>query len=312
MGEWSKKVGDDGENIAGEFLRLIGWGASQSGVQIQCLKPEQHKISESPRRTHGIDYLFAYKSPLVDDVAVNVVVSVKFSAKPYLSNPVGKFKEHFTDLAHTLECFKNSETRRELAKTVKGVTKAQDVGVLIWINNDRNSTGDVISQLPRTILPDSLNFEIVYLVDNKRAQFIFDSISYARKIGDGGAVTFFCPDTGKNIDPQTKVQHGQILPVDYVNSAVLPLGIGEKGSPDRNLMLSTQEPFSEAGLKRLMGLARHLSQGWRNRVIIAFPDFDALIHTNTVQAARGCFSDAGFASGIEVHCYDDDFRTVRH
>jgi hypothetical protein len=100
MGEWSKKVGETGEAVAGEFLRLIGWGAAQHGVELPCSRPEAHKNSEAGRRTHGIDYLLACKSPLGDGVGQNLVVSVKFSAQPYPTNPKGVFKEHFRDLAH--------------------------------------------------------------------------------------------------------------------------------------------------------------------------------------------------------------------
>jgi hypothetical protein len=312
MGEWSKKVGEVGEQVAGDFLRLIGWGASQVGIQLLCLKTERHGASGHERRTHGIDYLFTYKSPLVDQVLVNLVISVKYSADPYPRNPTNKFKEHLTDLAQTLECFKNSIARRELIKGVKGVTKAQDIGVLIWINNDKRGEQDVIRQVQRAVLPDSIGLEIAYLVDNRRAQFIFDSIRYARKLTNEGEVTFFAPDTGKNLDAFARVRHCQVLPVEYVNSAVLALGLVDKGSTRRSLMLSTLEPFSEAGLKRLMGLAQHLSQGWCNRVVITFSDFDQLHHANAVQATKGCFSDTRFSDGVEVHGYDDDFRTLNH
>src|SRR6266487_1647126 len=105
MGEWSKKVGEVGEDIAGEFLRLVGWGAAQKGIQLPCAKPDVHK-TDGPRTTHGIDYLIAHASQLVDGLGQNLVVSVKYSAKPYPAAPTKVFKEHFTDLAHTLACFK--------------------------------------------------------------------------------------------------------------------------------------------------------------------------------------------------------------
>lgn len=312
MGEWSKKVGEAGESIAAEFLRLIGWDAAQAGVQLPCVRPEVHKVSGHARRTHGIDYLVAYRSPLVDGVGQNLLVSVKFSAEPYPKNPVRIFKEHFSDLAHTIECFKNSEIRRTVSQAVKGVSKTQDVGVLLWINNDRETEGDVISQLGRVIQPDTLNYEAIFVVDNKRARFVFDSVNYAKRIANGCEVNFFYPDTGKNVNPLCNVKHGQMLPVEYVNSSVLALRIADKASDKRSLLLSTLERFSEAGLKRLLGLAQQLSQDWCSRVIVAFPDYDQLLHGNVVQLAKGCFSNAGFANAAEIHCYDEDFRTLRH
>jgi len=312
MGEWSKKVGETGESIAAEFLRLVGWDAAQARVELPCVRPEVHKVSGHARRSHGIDYLLGCRSPLVDGVGQNLIFSVRFSAGSYPRNPVRMFKGHFSDLAHTIECFKNSEVRRTLLQTVKGVAKSQDVGVLLWINNDRETEGDVIGQLLRVILPDTLNYEAIYVVDNNRARFIFDSVNYATRIANGCDVEFFYPDTGKNVNPLCHVKHGRMLPVEYINSSVLPLRIADKALERRILLLSTLERFSEGGVKRLLGLAQHLSQDWCSRVVIAFPDYDDLQHGNSVQLAKGSFSNAGFASAAEIHCYDEDFRTLMH
>jgi hypothetical protein len=83
MGEWSKLVGEAGENIGAEILRMIGWNSAQKGVTLPCLQGDVHKVSDRPRRTHGIDYLCAHPSPLVDGVGQNVVVSVKYSVDAY-------------------------------------------------------------------------------------------------------------------------------------------------------------------------------------------------------------------------------------
>ncbi len=96
MGEWSQKVGAAGESLVQEFLQLIGWGSAQRGVTLPCARPEKHQISNAERGTHGIDFLFTYKSPLMDEVLQNVLASVKFTSKPYPRNPTSKFKEHFT------------------------------------------------------------------------------------------------------------------------------------------------------------------------------------------------------------------------
>jgi hypothetical protein len=248
----------------------------------------------------------------VDGLGQNLIVSVKFSANSYPSNPTRVFKEHFSDLANTIECFKNSDVRRTLVQSVKGVAKTQDVGVLLWINNDRETEGDVISQLVRVVIPDTLNYEAIYIVDNRRARFIFDSVNYAKRLANGSEVEFFYPDTGKNVNPLNHVKHGRMLPVEYINSSVLPLRIADKTLEKRILLLSTLDRFSDSGLKRLLGLAQHLSQDWCSRVVIAFADYDQLQHSNTVQSAKGSFSNSTFANAAEIHCYDEDFRSVRH
>jgi hypothetical protein len=310
MGEWSKKVGEVGESVAGEFLRMIGWSAAKHGVELPCARPEAHKTSGAERRTHGIDFLIAYPSPLFDGVGHNLVVSVKYSAEPYPQSPVRNFKEHFIDLAHTLECFKNSPERQSLTHGLRGVNRAHDIGVLLWFSNDRGPTRDVFSDVSSVVLPKTLSFEAVYLVDNKRAEFIFDTISYAHRLEKDCEVTFFYHDTGKNVNPQSRLKSGPLLPVEFVNASVLALRLDDKIAGRRVLMLSTVDLFSETGLKRLMGLAQALSQGWCSKAVLAFPDYDRLAHANVVQAAKMCFSDTGFAEHVEVHCYEADFRTV--
>lgn len=66
MGEWSKKIGEVGEEIVGEFLDLIGWGDSQKGLSLPCIKRTNHGTVEKPKNTHGIDYLFSHESQLTD------------------------------------------------------------------------------------------------------------------------------------------------------------------------------------------------------------------------------------------------------
>lgn len=38
MGEWSKKIGEYGEDVVEKFLSIIGWNDSDKGIQIDCYK----------------------------------------------------------------------------------------------------------------------------------------------------------------------------------------------------------------------------------------------------------------------------------
>ena len=60
MGERSKKIGEIGENIVGNFFNLIGWEGVLSGQVLACKKPTKHARPNSKsgkRESHGIDYL---------------------------------------------------------------------------------------------------------------------------------------------------------------------------------------------------------------------------------------------------------------
>jgi hypothetical protein len=98
MGEWSKKVGEKGEEIVADFLELIGWADYQNGLELPCVLTEEHGASGKQRRTHGIDFLFSYETPLNTATIDNIVISAKFTSVAY---DTSDFKSHISDLANT-------------------------------------------------------------------------------------------------------------------------------------------------------------------------------------------------------------------
>jgi hypothetical protein len=311
MGEWSKKVGEAGESLVSEFLKLIGWADAQKGVQIPCVRPEKHESSGTRRTTHGLDFLFSYRSPLMDGVLKNVVISVKFSNEVYPNSPGALFKDHFRNLAESIACYKNSPERRNSLSIGQGIERAQDEGVLFWLNNAPESYDDVIGKVSSVVTPGIDEHQTVYIVDNKRISFIYDALTYARQAFAGSEVEFFYFDTGKNNNPLSKKSSGLILPLEYINTSVLPLRIGVKDSENVVLMLFSIESFSEDGLKRLIGLAHSLSNNWASKIVICFRDYSQLNHHNIVAAVKTSFSDKNTTARIEASSYTIDFRNLQ-
>ena len=65
MGEWSKKIGEHGENIVEKFLSIIGWLEPVKGITMPCsmLNGEHKKRKGESVKTHGIDFnVLIYKS----------------------------------------------------------------------------------------------------------------------------------------------------------------------------------------------------------------------------------------------------------
>jgi hypothetical protein len=89
MGEKSKSIGEKGEKIVENFLRLIGWNNPQPNRTLTCLHPVEHKSksANNSRTTHGIDFFYANKSHLKINTLDNIVISVKFSASEYPKYP---------------------------------------------------------------------------------------------------------------------------------------------------------------------------------------------------------------------------------
>jgi hypothetical protein len=57
-----------------------------------------------------------------------------------------------------------------------------------------------------------------------------------------------------------------------------------------------------------MGLGQSLSSNWVSKVLIAFPDYDELIHGNEVKSVKTYFKDKKYTERVEVTTYSGDFR----
>jgi hypothetical protein len=312
MGELSKRIGEHGENLVENYFRLIGWADAQKKFDIRCVKPEKHASSGSRgRQTHGVDFLFSYSSPLTDGVLNNLVISVKFSNDEYPSNPSTMFREHFKELAETVECFKKSSDRQSLQSGKQGIRKVQDIGVLFWLSNSDNTYNDLITKVSSAYIPDDYAFDAIYIVDNSRMAFVYDAIQFAKREYPNDEIDYFYFETGRNINPIARHHTGSILPVEYVNTSVLPLRIALKGTESKVLMLFSIDPFNEANLKRLIGMTKNLSGGWAQKIALCFSDYKPIEHENIVQRAKMSFEDQKTTKDLFVVSYASDFRNLK-
>jgi hypothetical protein len=308
MGEWVKKIGEFGEQVVDDLFEKIGWIDAQKGVELICNKPEKHKISESGRTTHGIDKLFSYVSPLIDEQLDIIVVSVKYTTGVYGKNPVTKFKPHFHDLAQTMECFKTSQERQMINNNAVGVSQTKDIGVLFWLSNDKKSDDEVISKVSNAVINDE-DYDVIYLVDNKRAAFLYYSIEFVRTKFPSYKVEFYYHETGKNINPATKKNSGKVLPVQFINSSILTFRVESK-SGEASLVITVIENFDKGDVRRLMGLAQQITHNWAGKVYIAFPDYNSLDRGNEVSEVKQVLTDKNFTERVYVMSYKSDFRNT--
>lgn len=305
MGEKSKLIGEYGEKSVENFLKLIGWAKTHQNIEFACTKESHNK------RTHGLDFFFTYKSPLVDLVLKKIHISVKFSDKPYPNSPSSTFKKHFEDLATAIECFKTSQQSREIISGIRDYTKSENVGLLFWLTNDETSYDDLIPKIANVRFSEDYNYDSLYIVDNKRIDFIYRSLKYAISRFRDSDITFFYPDTGKNIIPTTKKNFGKILPVEYINSSILPLRIEESATGKTTLALYTIEPFEIEDLKRLISLSKELSKSWPSKILILFPDYNEVRNSSEVRIAKSAFEEETFTEQISVESYNDNFKSLQ-
>jgi len=302
-GELSKLVGEIGEETAFRFLERIGWANGVRKKDIPCNSKTRHKNRES----HGIDYAKSYMCPLIQLRIVHNVVSIKFSSNPYPKYPNSKLKEHIEEISETIHCFNRSDLKNEVTQSTNrpnGFEKEDVVGVLIWLTNSRDSYQDLINETQGLKYDDELNFQFdaLYLVDNRRVEFIWKVLNHADKCFPDWE--FLYPNTGLNYSQEIKHYSGKLLPVEYINSSVIVMRESTNGK--ENLLLYILDKFDGDDLKKLIGLTSALSNTFASEVIIAYDDYNRLQHDNEVQKALNLFSDVKTISKIQVVNFNDN------
>ncbi|EQB8942035.1 GapS4a family protein [Vibrio parahaemolyticus] len=310
MGEFSKRVGEVGEKIVVDFLRLFGWKNMYNNDELNCIN------SNHGCETHGIDALFAYKSLLQQQTLTSVVVSAKYSSNPYEKVP-STFKSHFNDIAKTVECYSRSELKRELATRIKGTSKKEDIGVLFYLNNVEDPESDNIKSkiLKSRVTPD-IPFNTIHLVDNARATFLYSALGFIKS--KHGKLSFFCNTTTLNVNSNTR--HTSIMPVEYVTSPIIPMSVPYQDG--KKFVLLCDFDFSEDALNLVYKLAKKLCADFSNHYEIYFKTFNPLHHDPIVDKVKMAAmfdspdeedDDADFADTdvtLEVGTYNNNFRNA--
>lgn len=311
MGELSKKIGEHGEKLVMGFIDKIGWSSPSDGESLQCNKSNKHQRKEdSPRQTHGIDLFYSYKSKLESFSIDNVLISVKYTSKPYPSPPNAKFKDHFKDISETVECFARSELRAQTNSEYEnlGVRKSNDVGVLFWLSSDRDSEQDLVSRISGVILDKELEFGTIQVVDNARASFIYNSISTAERIFSGEDAYFHYAFSAANFTDQNIEKYGKVLPVEYLTSPILPMRLIDRETKKQRFYISSIENYNEDAMKRLLNFASDISQDFSNEFVFVFTRYDELEDGASVKKCIRTLGERASDVNVSVLSSVEDFR----
>lgn len=312
MGENSKNIGEKGEAIVNDFLTLIGWKPNQKGIAINCVHKTKHEKS-----THGIDFLYSYICPLHSETIENICISVKYSEDPY---PIVKktnhqqlktiFKDHFKDLATTIECFKKSNARQDSNRNFTGVKRSKETGVLFWLNDhDSNVNTGIIEYLSAIRIDKNLVFDAIHIVDNKRINEITTALNFVRSEHDNKAkISFDYFNTGLNVAANNRQTNGTILPVQYISSKILPIRIEEE-TGQKIFQIISFEDFDIYSLQRILGLSQNYVLDYQMKTIVSFPDFNPTQKLlNQIENLKSSFSDTAFFDKVKINSYKPNHR----
>lgn len=308
MGENSKFIGEEGENLIRNFLERLGWQPLASGLDLSCEFPDQHKSKAaiSPRQTHGIDFAFSYVCPLVPDRRRNILVSVKNSSEDETDTRRSLVKNDLKDLATALKCFKRSPERRAMNAEGGGATTSEDLGLLIRINKDKNVDRSYIGD----VLPDRLEVEsgdAIYYLENLRFDYLDHVMQHIKLFSKAQTHSFCLTKTSLNIAANTRKMASTFLPVQNLIGGPVAVRLdsteGSKEAP--SLIIYSEQIFHIDRFKRLASLGFDLSSNWVN-VYVAFPDYLDTKHANLVEQALVGMAQRDFAK--RVICMSSDLR----
>ena len=301
MGEFSKRIGEVGEDIVVDFLTLIGWHQPVRNFDIPSIDPEKHA-----KNTHGIDAYFHYKSPMISKTLENILISVKYSKDKYPNAPVEKFKSYYRDLGMAIESFKKSEIRAKNINSRSDIESTFDRGVIFWLNNIDDNSVDLLEKLSTIEAPKDYNHDGIFLIDNKKIEFFFNAIEFVKRKFPDKEVEFTYFSTGLNNDNETP-KNGSIMPVQYLGSNILPMRV-QVGTDKNALILVSREKFEEEELIKLIGLAKNITANYQSNTIIAFPDYNRLQHEQLVNNAKLIVEESSFTKTLSVENFNPNFR----
>jgi len=306
-GEKSKSSGEYGEKIANELLKLIGWENALSGKDIPCVRKDHLGASGSSRNNHGVDYIIKYSCPLVSKTESNILVSVKHR-KNYPSTQKSKisdFKEFLKDIAEATECYPSHELFKD---NIIGTKTKNVCNVIMWFSALQDELcGGVIDDISDFRNSDAVNYGTVYLLDNKKATFLYSSIQYARKMDN--KFFYFYPDTGLNMDTVYRTHQGNVLPVQYINSPIQLFKIITDAG--ESLIITVEDEFNIDYFERLLQFARLLTVGWATKIFMVFPNYNDYSNSESVRKSLSRLADRNFAQKIIVESLDySDFRNL--
>lgn len=292
MGEYSKRIGDVGEEVIADFLSLIGWNSPMRNEDIESIDKEFRK------RTNGIDGYFHYRNPMVSNTVENVIYSSKYSTDPYPnSNLISLFKERYEELAKAIESFKKSTLKQHTISLYQNVDTTFDRGVLFWLNNSGQGVQDIISKLASIRLSTETNHDGIFLVDNHRIEFIYDSISFIRSKFPNSDIDFFYFNNGLNNDDKNP-RNGKIMPLEYINSSVLPIRVSQ--ADKTTVVLSVIDGFDKDDLMKYMGIAKNIGCNAQGATLICYPDYLETEYLPTVNNLKQAFEDPSFTNNLSV------------
>lgn len=301
MGEKSKTIGELGENIYSEMVKIFGWSDAPN-IPINCNKRSKHN-----KITHGIDSLIVQKNYLIADETEIGIVSVK---NIKYGKSKSNFKKFADDIIETTTCFFRSAKLGEYlgsANTKRNIAKP----LLFWITNDKNDNHSTLKEIINIEPSTKEDYDQLIVADNRTISFHYDLRKFIdTTFKNAISIEYFYPDTGLNETiTELRLLQSKELPIDWITSPIIPYKINLQN--DKNaLVLGLNEAFDEDSFRRLTGLSQNLTSGWCNKIILCFPDYRYQEHKEIKDKVLLQIADRDFSSMIDIASFNPNFQSL--
>jgi hypothetical protein len=305
-GELSKKIGEEGEALARNFLKRIGWPIVAENIDIPCGSPSEHGKSQKREATHGVDFIIAYDCPLVHSTRRNILVSMKNSNIEKTKNEETRVRDNLKDLDSVISCYKRSSLRSEINRDSEAHI-IEDSGILIKINRDKDEAESFLKSTDTNVRLDINGEHEIHFIENKRFDLVDLAMKWLFDERRDGQTWSFYPSTTSNYAADVAEIEGNIIPLHHIVAGPLTFRHIENGR--KELIIFSPTEYSRNTFERLVGLANGCSAGWASHITIVFWSLSIEQRNESEEALRGVKSKE-LAQSVKIVSMDPRTRII--
>lgn len=306
-GETSKKIGDDGEDLARSFLERINWPICAQNIDIPCVLPKEHEVKATPPK-HGIDFIVAYDCPLVHTTRRNILVSMKNSEVERTRNQTAKVKDDLKEISQAITCFRRSQEKSSI-NSVSERSRIEICGIVIKINKDKDAAESFLPTADEGIQLDLDPNSEVHFMENGRFDFVDRALAHLSGSFSGYSWNYSYPRNTINYAAEVAEIEGRIIPQQHLLGGPLTFRLrSTSNKPEADhLIIFSPDPFSDGNFSRLIGLANACTEGWAEKIRIVFPELSTEDKKKAEQISRGVKS-VDFSRSISIDSFEQRSR----
>ncbi|MDB5228845.1 MAG: hypothetical protein JWN78_3038 [Bacteroidota bacterium] len=282
------------QRVAKKILELIGWNQFGENQKVEIFNEHTSETD-----VHQVEFVGNFESKLKEDTGDFIMISSIHDLK-YPDSSKAEIVKYIEDTEVVLNDFKQNNS-----VPLKAYQKTEYFSLLFWLTTDpsevsKNFIHHAKDNYRRNLLKEDVNY---FLIDNSKANFLISSIATAKNYRDDVPVKFLYPITEVNQSPRRIGERGLKLPVQYINSSVIPITKEDKSKI--SFLLFCSDPFSTESLKKLIWLTIRLTSGFGNEYLLYFHDYDEAQHKNDAKEVIRSFNEELLDEKIQILRYID-------